>query len=61
MESGFEIECVIVGAGVVGLACARALARAGADENLAGKQEVGRKISPHIHLSRWVVEERPRA
>ena len=31
MESGFEIECVIVGAGVVGLACARALARAGRD------------------------------
>lgn len=29
MEAGFEIECVVIGAGVVGLACARALALAG--------------------------------
>ena len=31
MDTGYEIECVVIGAGVVGLACARALAKGGRD------------------------------
>ena len=58
----YEIECVVVGAGVVGLACARALAESGREvlvlegERVAAGQVVARLVEDDA-LSRGELEQ----
>jgi L-2-hydroxyglutarate oxidase LhgO len=61
MAESFDIDCVVIGAGVVGLACARALARAGREtvlvesENAFGTQTSSRN-SEVIHAGLYYAE-----